>query len=152
LKGAHHHKVARLQHYLENQEANDFALHLARSFCDACPSLLCYFLNCQSGGVVKPAISARIAMATAGVLAVVTTAGTAAAKKPAKIPAVETPPPPAVHNWSGFYAGVNAGIAWGQFDPVTSTVRGGTIGAGPVSLINAAGAQTAGPFGFSGGM
>jgi opacity protein-like surface antigen len=47
---------------------------------------------------------------------------------------------------------MNAGMAWGQFNPVTSTAVGGSItGAGPVSLLNAAGAQTAGPFGFSGG-
>ena len=100
------------------------------------------------GGVVKPAISLRIAIASLAVF----TAGAVAAKKPAKIPAVEAPPLPAVHDWSGFYAGMNVGIAWGQFDPVTSTVRGGTIAAGPVSLINAAGQQNAGPFGFSGGV
>jgi outer membrane immunogenic protein len=97
---------------------------------------------------VKPAISLCIAIASLAVFP----AGAAAAKKPAKIPAVEAPPLPAVHDWSGFYAGMNAGIAWGQFDPATSTVRGGTIAAGPVSLINAAGQQNAGPFGFSGGV
>jgi opacity protein-like surface antigen/outer membrane protease len=107
-------------------------------------------LSSQLGGVVKPAISLRIAIAS---LAVFTAVGGAAAKKPAKIPAVEAPPPPAVHDWSGFYIGLNAGIAWGQFDPVTSTVTGGSItNPGAVALLNAAGPQNAGPFGFTGGM
>jgi opacity protein-like surface antigen/outer membrane protease len=64
----------------------------------------------------------------------------------------EAPLSPAVHNWSGFYIGLNAGMAWGQFDPVTSTVRGGSItNPGVIPLLNAAGPQTAGPFGFAGG-
>ena len=61
----------------------------------------------------------------------------------------EAPLSPAVHNWSGFYIGLNAGMAWGQFDPVTSTVKDGAI-SGAVPLVNAAGQQNAGPFGFAG--
>jgi opacity protein-like surface antigen len=59
--------------------------------------------------------------------------------------------PPPVHNWGGFYTGVNADIAWGQFDPVTSTVSDGAISRA-VPQVNAAGRQKAGPFGFSGGV
>ncbi|MGB7178217.1 MAG: outer membrane beta-barrel protein, partial [Xanthobacteraceae bacterium] len=62
------------------------------------------------------------------------------------------PLPPAVHNWSGFYTGVNAGIAWGSFNPVTSTIPDGVIGTATAPLVNAAGHQTAGPFGFGGGV
>ena len=74
--------------------------------------------------------------------------GAEAAKKRAKPHAgdqvAEAPTPPAVYGWSGFYIGMNAGVAWGQFDPMTSTVKGGSITlAGPVSLLNAAGRQTA---------
>ena len=79
--------------------------------------------------------------------------GAQAAKKRAK--AAEPAPlslPSAVHNWSGFYTGANAGIAWGSFDPVTSTVVDGTIGSATAPLFNAAGHQTAGPFGFGGGV
>ena len=83
----------------------------------------------------------------------------AAAKKHPKTPASQqasdsaaAAPPPAVHDWSGFYIGLNAGIAWGQFDPRTSTAVGGSItNPGAVALLNGAGSQTAGPFGFSGG-
>jgi opacity protein-like surface antigen len=103
---------------------------------------------------VKPAILVRIAVAS---LAAFTASGALAAKKPTKtatnVPAAQAPPPPSVHDWSGFYAGMNAGIAWGHFDPMTSTVQGGGItNIGTVALINAAGAQTAGPFGFAGGV
>lgn len=47
---------------------------------------------------------------------------------------------------------MNAGIAWGSFDPVTSTVVDGVIGSATVPLVNAAGQQKAGPFGFGGGI
>ena len=80
--------------------------------------------------------------------------GAQAAKKHAKAEPVEPPPsPPAVHNWSGFYTGVNAGIAWGAFNPTTSTVLDGTIGhARRPRLFNAAGHQAGNPFGFGGGV
>jgi len=106
------------------------------------------------GCIVNPAISARIAVA---LLVVLSASGASAAKKPAKVPAkpavAEAPVPPTAHDWSGFYGGMNAGIAWGRFAPVTSTLQGGSItNAGTVALINAAGAQQAGPFGFAGGV
>ena len=78
--------------------------------------------------------------------------GAQAAKKRAKAAEPEPPSlPPAVHNWSGFYTGVNAGIAWGSFTPVTSTIPGGVtgvIGAATTPLFNAAGHQAGSPFGF----
>ncbi|HSZ65362.1 MAG TPA: outer membrane beta-barrel protein [Xanthobacteraceae bacterium] len=82
--------------------------------------------------------------------------GAQAAKKRAKAAEPEPPSlPPAVHNWSGFYTGVNAGIAWGSFTPVTSTIPGGVtgvIGAATTPLFNAAGHQAGDPFGFGGGV
>ncbi|MGA9949599.1 MAG: porin family protein, partial [Xanthobacteraceae bacterium] len=79
--------------------------------------------------------------------------GALAAKKRAKTAEPELPAlPPAVHNWSGFYTGLNAGIAWGSFNPVTSTVPDGVIGTLTTPLVDAAGHQTAGPFGFGGGV
>src|ERR1700722_1858416 len=78
--------------------------------------------------------------------------GALAAKKQIK-PAVADPPPlpPAAHNWSGFYAGVNAGIAWGAFNPTTSTASDGTIGPATTPVFDAAGHQAGSPFGFGGG-
>jgi opacity protein-like surface antigen len=79
--------------------------------------------------------------------------GAQAAKKHAKAEPVELPPsPPAVHNWSGFYTGVNAGIAWGSFNPITSTSPDGVIGTLTTPLFNAAGHQAGSPFGFGGGV
>ncbi len=107
---------------------------------------------------MKYAVSACIAVVSLAV-AVAWSDGAEAAKKHAKTqtsnPVTDqaaATPPPAVHDWSGFYIGLNAGIAWGQFDPVTSTATGGAItNPGAVALLNAAGPQTAGPFGFAGG-
>ena len=83
--------------------------------------------------------------------------GALAAKKPAKpapqIAAADPPPlPPAVHNWSGFYTGVNAGIAWGAFNPTTSTASDGTIGPATTPVFNSAGHQAGDPLGFGGGV
>jgi opacity protein-like surface antigen/outer membrane protease len=66
---------------------------------------------------------------------------------------VKAPPPvvAAVYNWSGFYAGVNAGASWGSYDPATSTVAGGHIPGSLVSTVNAAGLQSISPTGFTGG-
>src|SRR5271154_3952712 len=80
-------------------------------------------LNCRCcGDGVKYAAWACIAIAFF-VVSVAFSDGAEAAKKRAKPHAgdqvAEAPPPPAVHDWSGFYIGMNAGVAWGQFDPVT---------------------------------
>jgi len=65
-------------------------------------------------------------------------------KAPAPIPA-------SVYNWSGFYAGVNAGAAWGSYDPVTSTVNDTYFNPGNLPAVNAGGSQSIKPKGFMGG-
>lgn len=56
------------------------------------------------------------------------------------------------YNWDGFYAGVVAGAAWGQYDPRTSTVADGYVKAPGAAAINAAGIQTITPTGFVSGI
>ena len=51
-------------------------------------------------------------------------------------------------SWTGFYLGVTAGGAWGQFDPRTTTVPGTHVGVSGTRLIDAAGIQTIKPSGF----
>ena len=66
-----------------------------------------------------------------------------------------TPPPRApAYNWSGLYAGVNAGAAWGSYDPRTSTSFVPLTGYLPAALIpavNAPGVQSINTNGFTGG-
>jgi opacity protein-like surface antigen len=58
----------------------------------------------------------------------------------------------AIYDWSGFYAGVNAGAAWGSYDPATSTALGNHFpDAASVAAINGAGLQSINPQGFTGG-
>ena len=56
---------------------------------------------------------------------------------------------PTLYNWNGFYAGVVAGAAWGQYDPRTATVGGGHIDAVQAAAVTAAGAQTIKTNGFA---
>ena len=56
------------------------------------------------------------------------------------------------YNWTGFYAGVAGGGAWGQYDPQTSTVGDGYINATQAAAVAAAGAQTIKPIGFVAGI
>lgn len=95
------------------------------------------------GGAVKKIL---VAIAALGALM-----GTPvfAADMPLKAPS----PPPAVYNWTGFYAGLNAGGGWGTSDPTTSTVFSpiGYFATTSVTAINAVGAQTVHPDGFIGG-
>lgn len=57
--------------------------------------------------------------------------------------AVKAPPLPPASPASGYYVGVIAGVAWGTFDPRTSTmeVPGGEFAPPAVAGFNAAGAQ-----------
>ena len=56
------------------------------------------------------------------------------------------------HNWNGFYTGLNAGAAWGSYDPQTATNPDkGVIGAPSAAVINSLGNQSIKPLGFSGG-
>lgn len=68
----------------------------------------------------------------------------------AKAPAIVEP----VYNWTGFYVGGTAGGAFGSFDPSTSTTaQGGAsyFNTGNIPGVNAAGAQSIKPAGFTGG-
>jgi opacity protein-like surface antigen len=80
-----------------------------------------------------------------------TAALTAAAPAFAADIAVKTSPivNPAVYNWSGFYAGVNAGAAWGAYDPQTSAAVSGFFGPIAVSQVNSIGPQKINPTAFS---
>jgi len=69
-------------------------------------------------------------------------------KSPPVAPATAAP----TYDWTGFYAGVNLGAAWGSFDPTTSTQAGSYLThARDIAAVNAAGAQTINPLGFAGG-
>jgi opacity protein-like surface antigen len=57
-------------------------------------------------------------------------------------------PAPAQHSWDGFYVGLTAGAAWGQYDPRTSTDVGGFLGAPAAAAVSAAGSQTIKSTGF----
>jgi outer membrane immunogenic protein len=90
-----------------------------------------------------------------GVLGAVIAAGPAtAADPPPRYVAMKAAPVSAAYDWSGFYAGVNAGAAWGSYDPITSTTFAGGAGylvPANVAAVNAAGAQEISPTGFAGG-
>jgi opacity protein-like surface antigen len=123
-------------------------LPAAASDCDAHILAVCGRI---AGVALRRALLGGFVVASA--LSVALCDGAQAAKKHAKLLAAKSPPlPPAVHNWSGFYAGINGGIAWGSFNPVTSTIVDGVIGSLTAPLVNAAGRQNAGPFGFGGGI
>lgn len=63
-----------------------------------------------------------------------------------------TDPAPRPYDWSGFYAGVNAGGAWGSYDAQTTTTPGSYFGFPLYSnAVNALGAQRLGAGGFVGG-
>ncbi len=72
------------------------------------------------------------------------------APAPAPAPYVKVAPVP--YNWTGFYIGGNVGGAWGTFDPSTSVALNplGFISS-DVAIVNAAGAQSIKPSGFTGG-
>ena len=59
----------------------------------------------------------------------------------------------AVYSWTGFYAGLNAGGAWGRFDPTTTLAfhKPSWFDVDSVPAVNAAGAQRIGSSGFTGG-
>jgi outer membrane immunogenic protein len=75
-----------------------------------------------------------------------------AADLPTKAPVYKAPIT-ATNNWTGWYVGLNAGGAWGSFDPSTSTVFSpvGYFDPPNVPAINAAGAQSIKPSAFIGG-
>ena len=76
-------------------------------------------------------------------------AGTAEA---ADVAANPSPLNPNFYNWNGFYAGVVAGAAWGQFDPRTATVGDVYLNATQAAAVSAAGTQSIKPYGFVAGV
>jgi outer membrane immunogenic protein len=65
-------------------------------------------------------------------------------------PALATPPTAPMFNWSGFYAGLNAGAAWGREDE-TLVLTGLWPTQPEFTGIQAAGSQGMHPSGFTGG-
>lgn len=61
---------------------------------------------------------------------------------------VAAPWSPTPYNWSGFYAGVTAGAAWGQYDPRTATGNGGYLDAADAAAVTTAGTQSIKTNGF----
>ena len=55
---------------------------------------------------------------------------------------------PTLYNWNGFYAGVVAGAAWGQYDPRTAAVGDGYLDATNAAAVTTAGTQTIKTNGF----
>src|SRR5579862_4406202 len=83
-------------------------------------------------------------------LVALTAAGAAiAADLPVKLPPV---PPPTTYNWTGWYVGLTAGAAWGQYDPRTSTIGDGYMNAAQAAAVTTAGTQTIKPSGFATGI
>jgi outer membrane immunogenic protein len=91
------------------------------------------------------------AAAVAASLVLASTVGASAADMPTKAPVYA---PIAMYNWSGFYAGVNAGAAFGRSSTQTSTVFSptGYFAATSVTSIAAVGDQSANKAGFTGGL
>jgi outer membrane immunogenic protein len=79
-----------------------------------------------------------------------------AADMPAQAPVYTKAPVVApAYSWSGFYAGVNAGGAWGNSGLNTSTTfdpADGYFALSSVPVVNSVGAQKAKPNGFTGGV
>ena len=59
---------------------------------------------------------------------------------------------PTSYSWSGFYGGVTAGAALGQYNAQTSTVGGAYMDAASAAAVSAAGAQSIKPTGFTTGI
>jgi outer membrane immunogenic protein len=72
-------------------------------------------------------------------------------------PVYKAPPPvTAYYNWTGFYVGANAGVAWGAFETRTTTVNGETFPASyfintDAGQVAAAGVHNIKRSGFTGG-
>jgi outer membrane immunogenic protein len=81
----------------------------------------------------------------------------------ADLPLKAAPPPPAVFSWTGFYAGLNAGGAWGRSDATTSIscgpvpgflfnyICGAGFGQAEANVVNTAGTGSMSGSGFTGG-
>jgi outer membrane immunogenic protein len=87
--------------------------------------------------------------AVAASLVVASTIAASAADMPAKAPVYA---PVALYNWSGFYAGVNAGAAFGRASFQTSTTNPSYFADSSLPAIAATGNQSANNTGFTGGL
>lgn len=97
----------------------------------------------------------KIFISAAISLAALATAHAADLGPPAAAP-MYTKAPPAAYSWTGFYVGGNAGAAWGSFDPISSTAPCTVaffcyFATTSIPAINAVGAQSISPSGFTGG-
>lgn len=90
--------------------------------------------------------SSVVSFAAAGLLLGSSVVAIAAPKKK------PSPPAPA-YSWTGWYAGLNAGGAWGRSDVATTTALSPTsyFGGGNIPAVNAAGTGAIDPNGFTGG-
>ena len=62
------------------------------------------------------------------------------------------PPVPPLFSWTGFYAGMTAGAAWGSYDPRTSTAAGEYPDELRAAAVTGAGRQSLAPAGFTTGI
>lgn len=93
----------------------------------------------------------RFLAASVSLVALASAVGANAAELAVKAPLANAPPAPVLYDWSGPYLGLNAGAAWGAFDPRTSTICDGII-CDSTPIVNAAGIQSINPLGFTGGL
>ena len=91
-------------------------------------------------------------MITSAALVAISAAAAAADLPSTKGEPAYVPPPPAF-SWTGFYVGVNAGGAWGNLDPRTSTVYSdeGYFAETSAAAVNAVGQPAGRASGFTGG-
>jgi outer membrane immunogenic protein len=82
-------------------------------------------------------------------LVLTSTLGASAADMPTKAAVYA---PVAMYNWSGFYAGLNAGAAFGRASTQTSTTVGTYFATTSLPAIATAGNQSANKVGFTGGL
>lgn len=73
----------------------------------------------------------RFGWAIASIMSVASFGNAVAADLPVKAP----PPPPVVYNWTGFYAGINVGAAWGKSSWCTDATATNCASA-PIDLVN----------------
>ena len=80
----------------------------------------------------------KLLVASVSLVTLASALGANAAELAVKAPVANPPPAPVVYDWSGFYVGLNAGAAWGAFDPRTATICDGII-CDSTPIVNAAG-------------
>jgi outer membrane immunogenic protein len=95
----------------------------------------------------------KVFLAGVALLTLVSGSAMAADMRPAPAPVYTKAPMAPVYSWTGAYIGLNAGYGWGDSEVVTSTVfaPAGYFRPSSVPAVNAAGAQTIKPNGFTGG-